>query len=120
VTAFAAALPQLPDAQRFFDIDIRAGRVVSCEPLAGARVPAYRMRVDFGALGVRTSSARITDLYAADELVGATVVGVVNLPPRQVGPVRSEVLVLGVYQDGSERVVLLRPDHPCTPGDRIG
>ena len=108
------------DAQHFFDIDIRVGTVVSCEPFPEARKPAYRMVIDFGVLGQRQSSARLTDLYTPDELIGSSVIGVVNLPPRQVGPVRSEVLVLGVYQRGTDAVVLLRPDRQCTPGDRIG
>lgn len=108
------------DARQFFDVDIRVGRVLTCVPLAGARKPAYRLRIDFGDAGTRDSAARITDLYTPEELVGSTVVGVVNLPPRQVGRVRSEVLVLGVYRSGSDTVVVLRPDHPCSPGDRIG
>ena|SRR5438270_14069365 len=108
------------EAKQFFDIDIRVGTVLSCEPFPEARRPAYRMVIDFGELGPRQSSARLTELYGAEELVGSAVIGVVNLPPRQIGPVRSEVLVLGVYQSGSEHVVLLRPDRLCAPGDRIG
>lgn len=114
-----AALPEI-DAAQFFGVDIRVGTVVSCEAFPEARRPAYRMLIDFGPLGTRRSSGRLTDHYRPEELTGSTVVAVVNLPPRQVGPVRSDVLVLGVYQEGSERVVLLRPDRPCTPGDRIG
>ena len=113
------ALPEV-DASQFFGIDIRAGTVVSCEAFPEARRPAYRMEIDFGPLGTRRSSGRLTDHYRPEELIGSTVVAVVNLPPRQIGPVRSEVLVLGVYQQGSDRVVLLRPDRPCSPGDRIG
>ncbi len=108
------------DPQQFFDVDIRVGTVVRCEPFPEARKPAYRMVIYFGELGTRQSSARLTDLYRPEELVGTTVIGVINLPARQIGPVRSEVLVLGVYQEGSDRVVLLRPDRPCAPGDRIG
>jgi tRNA-binding protein len=108
------------DAEQFFGVDIRVGTVVRCETFREARRPAYRMVIDFGPLGTLRSSARLTDLYTPDELTGSSVVAVVNLPPRQVGPVRSEVLVLGVYQEGSDRVVLLRPDHPCAPGDRVG
>jgi len=111
--------PQI-DADRFFAADLRVGRVVRCEPFPEARKPAYRMVVDFGPLGELRSSARLTDLYQPEELVGQLVVGVVNLPPRQVGPVRSEVLILGAYQDGSERVVLLQPDRECAPGDPVG
>ena len=114
-----AALPEV-DAAQFLGVDIRVGRVVRCEEFPEARRPAYRMLIDFGPLGTRKSSGRLTDHYRPEELTGSTVVAVVNLPPRQVGPVRSEVLVLGVYEEGSDRVVLLRPDRPCAPGDRIG
>ena len=107
-------------AESFFALDIRVGRVVDCEPFPEARRPAYRMRVDFGELGVLRSSGRLTDNYAARDLVGTLVVAVVNLPPRQIGPVRSDVLVLGVYQHGGDSVVLLRPDRACEPGDRVG
>ena len=115
-----SAAPAEIDAAQFFGVDIRVGTVVSCEAFPEARRPAYRMVIDFGPLGTRRSSARLTDLYTPEQLTGSSDVAVVNLPPRQVGPVRSEVLVLGVYQEGSDRVVLLRPDHPCAPGDRIG
>lgn len=107
-------------AQAFFEVDIRVGRVVSCEEFPEARRPAYRMTVDFGGLGTRKSSARLVDLYRPEDLVGRLVVAVVNLPPRQIGPLRSEVLVLGVYRGGTDTVVLLRPDSDCAPGDRIG
>lgn len=113
------ALPEVP-AEQFFGIDIRVGRVVSCDSFPEARRPAYRMVVDFGALGTRRSSARLTDLYRPEDLVGTLVIGAVNFPARQIGPVRSEVLILGAYQGGSDRVVLLRPDRDCEPGDRIG
>jgi len=115
-----AALPTLP-ADSFFAVDIRVGKVLSCDAFPEARRPAYRMRIDFGALGTLQSSARLTGRYRAEELVGRLVVAVVNLPPRQIGPVRSEVLVLGAYRDGDDDdVVLLRPDTDCSPGDRIG
>ncbi len=114
-----ATLPEV-DAGQFFGVDIRVGTVVRCEEFPEARSPAYRMLIDFGPLGTRRSSGRLTDHYTPEELTGSTVVAVVNLPPRQIGPVRSEVLVLGVYQDHSDRVVLLRPDRPCAPGDRVG
>lgn len=114
-----AALPEVP-AEQFFAADIRVGRVLSCEEFPEARKPAYRMVVDFGPLGTRRSSARLTDLYRPADLVGTLVVGAINFPPRQIGPVRSEALILGAYQNGSDRVVLLRPDKECRPGDRIG
>jgi tRNA-binding protein len=115
----SAAEPPVPAAS-FFAVDMRVGRVVECEPFPQARQPAYRMLIDFGPLGTRRSSARLTDNYTPEELVGTLVVAVVNLPPRQIGPVRSEVLVLGAYQHGGTRVRLLRPDGDCSPGDRIG
>jgi tRNA-binding protein len=106
--------------QQFFDVDIRVGRVLTCEDFPEARRPAYRMTIDFGTLGARRTSARLADLYQPQDLVGRLVIAVVNLPPRQIGPVRSEVLVLGVYRAGTDAVVLLRPDSDCEPGDRIG
>jgi tRNA-binding protein len=107
-------------SERFFEIDMRVGRVVECAPIPRARRPAFRMLINFGALGTRTSSARVTDNYSCEQLIGSLVVAVVNLPARQVGAVRSEVLVLGAYAQGSDRVALLRPDGDCSPGDRIG
>ena len=115
----AAALAEV-DAAHFFGVDIRVGIVLRCEPFPEARRPAYRMVIDFGPLGTRRSSGRLTDHYTPEQLTGTTVVAVVNLPARQIGPVQSEVLVLGVYQEGSDRVALLRPDLPCAPGDRVG
>lgn len=112
-------LPEIP-ADIFFSVDIRVGRVVSCEAFPEARQPAYRLTVDFGPLGVRRSSARVTDRYRPEYLEGRLVVAVVNLPPRQIGPVRSEVLVLGAYERGSGAVALLAPDGDCEPGDRVG
>jgi tRNA-binding protein len=111
---------QAVSAQQFFDIDIRVGRVVECENFPEARQPAYRMVIDFGELGQRRSSARLTDNYTPEELVDTLVVAVVKLPSRQIGPLRSEVLVLGAYQNGGAAVTLLRPDGDCQPGDRIG
>jgi tRNA-binding protein len=115
----ASALPEVT-AEQFFAVDIRVGRVLSCEPFPEARKPAYRLTVDFGPLGTRRSAARIVDLYRPEDVVGSLVVAVVNFPPRQVGPVRSEVLVLGAYVRGSEVVGLLRPDGDAEPGDRVG
>ncbi len=110
----------LVSAEQFFAVDLRVGRVLECEPSPQARQPAYRMLIDFGELGERRSSARLTDNYRSEDLVGSLVIAVVNLPPRQVGPVRSEVLVLGVYQHGGATVTLLRPEGDCRPGDAVG
>jgi len=115
----AEPLPQIEAAQ-FFAADLRVGRVLECLPFPQARVPAYRLRIDFGPMGERSSSARVVDGYRPEELTGSLVVCAVNLPPRQIGPARSEVLVLGAYERGGQRVALLRPDGDCVPGDRIG
>ena len=104
----------------FMRVDLRVGRIVAAEPSPQARRPAYVLQVDFGAeIGMRMSSAQITDAYAPASLVGRLVVGVVNFPPKQIGPVRSEVLVLGALDD-AKGVILLRPDEDVELGDRIG
>jgi tRNA-binding protein len=113
-------LPEIEPAQ-FFAVDIRVGRVLRCEPFPEARKPAYKLLIDFGPeLGTLRSSARIVDLYQPADVEGSLVVAVVNFPPRQVGPVRSEVLVLGTYVQGGDVVGLLRPDGDVRPGDRVG
>jgi tRNA-binding protein len=103
----------------FEKVDIRVGTVTEARAFPQARRPAYQLWIDFGALGVKRSSAQITDRYAAADLPGRQVVAVVNFPPKQIGPFVSEVLVLGVYEaDGA--VILLQPDRPVPPGGRIG
>ncbi len=103
----------------FAKVDIRVGVVVKAEPFPEARKPAYRLWVDFGAeLGVKRSSAQITKHYTCEGLVGRQVVAVVNFPPRQIGPVLSEVLVLGV-PDAAGEVVLLGPGHAVPLGGRM-
>jgi tRNA-binding protein len=103
----------------FERVDMRAGVVVDAQPFPEARRPALKLWIDFGPLGVKRSSAQITDRYASTELVGRTVVAVVNFPPKQIGPFVSEVLVLGAY-DEQGHVILLRPDFDVTPGSKIG
>jgi tRNA-binding protein len=105
--------------EEFLRIDMRVGRVTRVEEFPEARNPAWKLWIDFGPdIGERRSSAQITH-YAREELEGTLVVGVVNFPPRRVASFDSEVLVLGALDD-EQGVVLLRPDRPCTPGDRIG
>jgi tRNA-binding protein len=102
----------------FVRTDMRVGRIVEVEDFPEARRPAWKLRVDFGPqIGERRCSAQITN-YPREELVGRLVVGVVNFPPRQIGPVRSEVLVLGTYS--AEGVLLLSPEPGAELGDRVG
>ena len=103
----------------FLKLDVRVGRITAAEPFPEARKPAYRLHVDFGGdIGVRKSSAQITENYTLDGLVGRFVMAVVNFPPRQIGPMRSEVLVLGVPDDDGH-VVLIAPDSAVTLGARL-
>ena len=100
-------------------LDIRVGTVTEAQVFAKARRPTYQLRVDFGPeLGVKKSSAQITELYTPDQLVGKQVLAVVNFPPRQIADFMSEVLVLGTYSEGG--VVLITPDRPVQNGDKLG
>lgn len=112
------ASPEI-DFEHFLGVDMRVGRIVEVEDFPEARKPAWKLLIDFGPeLGRKRSSAQISS-YSRQELEGTLVVAVVNFPPRQIGPVRSEVLVLGALDD-ELGVVLLRPDREAKPGDRIG
>ena len=103
----------------FAQLDIRIGQVTQAEPYPEARVPAIKLWVDFGGdLGVKKSSAQLTDYYTPEELVGTQVLAVVNFPPRQIGKVMSEILVLGV-PDEAGKVVLMRPDQDVPMGGRL-
>jgi tRNA-binding protein len=102
----------------FLAVDMRVGRVLAVEDFPEARKPAWKLTIDFGPeIGTKRSSAQITN-YAREELEGRLVVGVVNFPPRQIGPVRSEVLVLGA-SDADGRVILLEPRSDVPLGSRI-
>jgi tRNA-binding protein len=102
----------------FARIDIRVGRIVEVADFPEARKPAYRLRIDFGALGVKTSSVQITRHYGKDELMGRQVLAVVNFPPRQIATFFSEVLTLGVML-GEGDVALVGPDRDVPSGLRI-
>ena len=103
----------------FWKADIRVGTIVAALPFPEARKPAYRLEIDFGAvIGRKRSSAQITELYTPEALVGRQVAAVVNFPPRQIGPLMSEVLTLG-FPDAQGRVVLVSPSQPAPNGGRL-
>ncbi|MEA2575056.1 MAG: tRNA-binding protein [Chloroflexia bacterium] len=106
----------------FDSLDIRAGRIISVDPFPEARKPSYKLRIDFGPLGSRQSSAQLTAHYTPEQLVGRMVVAVVNFPPRRIAGFASEVLVLGLPDRGIAReggVVLIVPEQEVEPGARV-
>ncbi|HEY0445432.1 MAG TPA: tRNA-binding protein [Allosphingosinicella sp.] len=104
---------------QFLAVDIRVGTVVGVDPFPEARKPSWKLRIDFGpGVGVRKSSAQITEHYGAEDLIGRQVAAVVNFPPRQIGPFMSEVLTVG-FPDENGAVVLIRPDLPVPNGARL-
>ena len=103
----------------FLAVDIRVGTIVAAHPFPEARKPAFILEIDFGpAVGRRRSSAQITEHYGLEDLPGRQVAAVVNFPPRQIGPMRSEVLTLG-FPDAEGRVVLVQPSSPVPNGGRL-
>lgn len=103
----------------FMKLDIRVGTILSAKVFEKAKKPAYQLEVDFGEeLGIKKSSAQITQVYQPEDLIGKQVLAVVNFPPRQIANFMSEILVLGTYsKDG---VVLITPDKPVENGDKLG
>lgn len=103
----------------FEKIDIRVGTIEAAQYFEKAKKPAYQLRINFGSLGILQSSAQITRHYTPETLLGKQVIAVVNFPPKQIANFFSECLVLGVYDEQNE-VVLLQPDHPISNGLKIG
>jgi tRNA-binding protein len=103
----------------FEKIDIRVGTILEANDFAAARKPAYQLSIDFGVAGIKKSSAQITNLYKKEALIGKQIIAVVNFPPKQIANFFSECLVLGVYNEQHE-VVLLQPTTPVNNGGKIG
>ena len=103
----------------FAKIDIRVGTITEVNNFPKAKNPAYQITIDFGDLGIKRSSAQITKLYAKEELPGKQIIAIINFPPKQIANFFSECLVLGIYTDKKE-VVLLGPDRPVQNGWKIG
>lgn len=116
-----AGQPSEPEISfnEFLKVDIRIGTVVRAEVFPEARKPAYKLWIDFGeAIGEKKTSAQITELYGADDLIGRKLAAVVNFPPRQIGPFMSEVLTLG-FANTEGSIVLFSPDHDVPDGARL-
>lgn len=101
----------------FLKIDMRVGTITECILNEKAKKPSYKLTINFGDLGIKTSSAQLTELYTEKDLLNRQIIAVVNFPPRQVASVISEVLVLGT--DSKQGIVLLKPDENVKNGDRI-
>ena len=109
----------MAEFEDFLKLDIRVGTILKAENFHKAKKPAFKLWVDFGdEIGIKKSSAQITEQYDTSSLIGKQVLGVVNFPPRQIADFMSEMLVLGVYT--SDGVVLITPDKQTTPGSRLG
>lgn len=103
----------------FEKIDIRVGTVIEAKEFPKARKPAYKLTIDFGELGIKQSSAQITKFYSIENLIGQQVIAVMNFPKKQIADFFSECLVLGVYDDNKD-VVLIQPKHSVSNGLKIG
>ena len=109
----------MAEFEDFAKLDIRVGTVISANNFEKARKPAYQLKIDFGEeIGIKKSSAQITECYSAEDLIGKQILAVVNFPPRQIADFMSEVLVLGTYSE--QGVVLITPDDKVKNGDKLG
>lgn len=103
----------------FIKLDIRVGTIIEAKVFKNAKKPAYQLKVDLGnEIGIKKSSAQITEVYKTEDLIGKQVLAIVNLPPRQIADFMSEILVLGTYSN--QGVVLIKPDEPVKNGDKLG
>ncbi len=103
--------------EEFLKIDIRVGKIIDVQDFPEARKPAYKITVDFGALGIKRTSAQLTQLYKKEQLLGKQIVAVVNFPPKQIGNFVSEFLILGALNE--KGVILLQPEQQAKEGDKI-
>ena len=108
----------MPTIEDFKKLDIRVGTIIKAEINTKAKNPAYKLVVDLGDLGIKISSAQITELYIPNDLMGKQVLAIVNLPSRQIANTISEILILGTYS--KEGVILITPDKKATNGDKLG
>lgn len=114
----APALPEVSFAD-FLKLDIRVGTIRTAAPFPDARKPSFRLLIDFGeSIGLKKSAAQITENYSVDDLPGRAVLAVINFPPRQIGPVRSEVLILG-FADVTGAIILATPERDVPDGARL-
>ncbi len=104
--------------ENFTNLDIRVGTIIEATDFLEAKRKAYKLKIDFGSLGIKNSSAQITELYSLEDLIGKQILAVVNFPPKQIANFLSEVLVLGVYYD--KGVVLITPDTKVNNGEKLG
>ena len=103
----------------FQEIDIRVGKIIEIDDFPEARNPSFKIKIDFGELGVKVSSAQITKLYSKEDLLNRQIIAVVNFPPKKIAGFKSEVLILGVMKENGE-VILLQPDREAPLGYKIG
>jgi tRNA-binding protein len=103
----------------FEKIDIRAGTILEAKEFAQAKKPAYQLTIDFAPLGIKQSSAQLPSLYTVESLVGKQIIAVINFPPKQIANFFSECLVLGIYNENND-VVLIQPEQRVNNGDKLG